>query len=241
MRGVAVVLGVTLAVSPASAAVLCKHKKTGALAIRAACTRKQVQVGTTQLTVNDTSLDVSLPTTTSSSTTSTTSTTSTSLPHPAAGSTQLLSHDVATSSTTAVKLDSFTVQVPGAGTLTVTVAGFYWLDADAAGANSIHASFDLGLCDTEAAFDACGGALFEPFVHDPDNASGNNATPAFTLTRTVSVAGAGSRTFYVNGAVSDGSHTLHLWGHNDGGIDDGTKGPFATAIFTPAALTVTRP
>ncbi len=218
---------------PPAAAVLCKHKKTGALAIRSARTRRQVQVGTTQLTVNDTSLDVNLPTTTA--------TTSTSLPHPATGSTQLLSDSASTSATTATKLDSFTVQIPGAGALTVIVSGFYWLNADAAGANSLTTSFQLGLCDTEAAFDQCGGALFQPYFQDADDTSSTNATPAFTVTRTVAVGGAGTRTFYLNGAVTNAAHTLHLRGHSDGDVDDGTKGPIATAIFTPAGLTVSRP
>lgn len=160
----------------------------------------------------------------------------------AVGSVTLLNQDsgASTSATTPTTLDSFTADLPAAGTLSVTVKGMIWLDADAAGTTAITPRAHLGLCDVpDSGTDAdCDNTYGEVFTQDADNAGASNDTPAFTLTRTVTIGGAGQRTFYVNGDVDDASHTLNLWGCSD---ESCSGGPVATATFTPMALMVTRP
>ena len=144
-----------------------------------------------------------------------------------------------TNSITPVTLDRFTVDVPAAGVLHVTVAGQYWLDADATSASSLTTNAYLGLCDTVDSNADCAGTFDYYYFQDADDASGSNSTHGFTITRTVAVAGAGQRTFFLNGAVNDVADTLNLWGCGDFGCAIG--GPVATVTFVPGALNVTRP
>ena len=159
----------------------------------------------------------------------------------AVGSIVLLNQNTgaSTSSTTPVTLDRFTVDVPAAGVLHVTVAGQYWLDADASSASAITTEMFLGLCDSVDSSAECGTTFDDHFYQDADDASSSNSTHGFTITRTVAVAGAGQRTFFVNGAVSNASHTLNLWGCAD--FECATGGPVATVTFVPGALNITRP
>jgi len=159
----------------------------------------------------------------------------------AIGSIALLNQDsgASTSSITPTTLDRFTVDVPAAGVLHVTVAGQYWLDADSSSTSALTTDAFLGLCDTVDSSADCAGTFDDYYFQDADNASSTNSTHGFTITRTVTVAGAGQRTFFVNGAVVDVSHTLNLWGCAD--IDCATGGPVATVTFVPGALNVTRP
>lgn len=130
-----------------------------------------------------------------------------------------------TASTSATTMDTFTVTAPADGVLVVTVAGFYLLDADSTTTSSRVTSAYLGLCDTSNSFSDCQGAA-HVYYEDPDNASSSNATPAFTLTRTVPVT-AGTRTFYVNGWSQSGA-SFYLWSPTR-----------ATAVWMPTELNVT--
>ncbi len=208
-------------VATADAAVLCKHKKTGALSIAAGvCTKKQVPVTLGNgLTVTDTTLSGGVP--------------------PAVGAVMLAGASTATTTnTTPTTLDSFTVTAPGPGILTVTVSGFYFIDAQAPGASSITVLGDLGLCDTADTDTTCGSTYVNLWYQDADNDTDVNTTPAFTLTRTVAVATAGARKFYLNGQAASPGQPIALWGTS---TTDANAGPTASVIFTPAALTVTRP
>jgi hypothetical protein len=216
--GVACVVG---GVVTANAAVLCKNKKTGALSISPGiCSRKLVPVTLGNgLVVSDVGLSAGA--------------------QPAAGAVVLAGAGVATTTnTTPTKLDSFTVTVPGPGTLTVTVTGFFFIDAQAPGTTSITVVGDLGLCDDPDVNTTCGGTYTDLWYQDADNDSDVNTTPAFTLTRTVAVAAAGDRTFYVNGQAASPGQRIALWGT---GPADPNAGPTATAVFTPTTLAVTRP
>lgn len=208
-------------VATADAAVLCKHKKTGALSIAAGvCSKKQVPVTLGNgLTVTDTALSAGLP--------------------PAVGAVMLAGAGTATTTnTTPTTLDSFTVTVPGPGSLTVTVNGFFYIGAKAPGTTSITVLGNLGLCDTTDVNTTCGGTYTDIWYQDADNDSDVNATLAFSVTRTVAVAAAGDRTFYVNGQAASPGQPIALWG---AGPADANAGPTASAVFTPATLTVTRP
>jgi hypothetical protein len=74
-------------------------------------------------------------------------------------------------------------------------------------------------------------------VQDADDTDPTNTTPAFVLTRTVTVGAAGPRTFYVNGEAPPSPATgIALW------VDPSVgAGPVASATFVPAALGLTRP
>lgn len=159
----------------------------------------------------------------------------------AIGSIVLLNQDTgaSTSSLTPVTLDRFTVDVPAAGVLHVTVAGVYWLDADATSESSLTTFANLGLCDTVDSADECAGTFDSYFYQDADNVSVSNSTHSFTITRTVIVPGPGQRTFFVNGSVDDENYTLSLWGC--GGPECLVGGPVATVMFVPGALNVSRP
>jgi len=216
--GVACMVG---GVATADAAVLCKNKKTGALTISpGVCSKKQVPVTLGNgLAVTDTALSAGLP--------------------PAVGAVMLAGDGTATTTnTTPTTLDSFTVGVPGPGSLTVTVNGFYYIGAKAPGATSITVVGNLGLCDTADVDTTCGGTYVDLWYQDADNDSDVNTTPAFSLTRTVAVATAGDRTFYLNGQAASPGQPIALWG---AGPPNANAGPTASAVFTPATLTVTRP
>ena len=143
-----------------------------------------------------------------------------------------------TGATTPTKLDSFTVNVPAPGTLLVTVAGMLYIDADSTVAQSLTVAVRIGLCDTPDSDSDCGGTYSQVWSQDADDASSLNSTPAFILTRTVSVAASGPRVFYVNGEVpaSPAGIALTLWQDPIVGL-----GPVATAMFFPGSLSVTRP
>jgi len=207
-------------VATANATVLCKNKRTGALSIApGVCAKKQVPVTLGNgLTVTDTTLSAGLPT--------------------AVGAVMLAGAATATTSNgTPTTLDSFTVTVPGPGMLTVTVSGFYYIGAQAPGTTSITVLGDLGLCDTADTDTTCGDTYTNLWYQDADNDSNVNTTPAFTLTRTVAVT-AGDRTFYVNGQAASPGQPIALWGTS---TTNANAGPTASAVFTPATLTVTRP
>jgi hypothetical protein len=160
---------------------------------------------------------------------------------PAIGSITLFNQDVvSTTNTTPTSLDRFTVDVPAAGVLHVTVAGQFWLDADASSADSLTTNMFLGLCDSIDSNLDCGGTYDYFYYQDADNADSSNSTHGFTITRTVPVAGPGQRTFFVNGAVTGVADELHLWGCDfDGLVCNG--GPVATVTFVPGSLNITRP
>ena len=216
--GVAWVLG---GVATTDAAVLCKNKRTGALAIApGVCAKKQVPVTLGNgLAVTDTTLSAGLQT--------------------AVGAVMLAgAADATTTSTTPTTLDSFTVTAPGPGMLTVTVSGFYFIGAQAPGTSSITVLGDLGLCDTADTDTTCGDTYANLWYQDADDDSNVNTTPAFTLTRTVAVAVAGDRTFYVNGQAASPGQPIALWGTS---TTNANAGPTASVVFTPATLAVTRP
>jgi hypothetical protein len=219
--GLVAIAVVATATAGAYGAVLCRNRKTGVLSLSAGvCTKKQTTVTLDNgLAVTDSGLSAGLPA--------------------AAGAVQLAGADVATTlAVTPTTLDSFTVTLPGPGTLTVTVSGFYLIDADAPGTTSITVKGDLGLCDTANDSVQCGNTYVDLWYQDADDDSDVNTTPAFTLTRTVAVSGAGTRTFYLNGQAASPGQAITLWG--DGNVAP-NKGPTATAVYSPATLLVTRP
>ncbi len=138
-----------------------------------------------------------------------------------------------TTNTTPTQLDSFTVNVPGPGTLIVQISGQYFINADAAASESLTVWGNLGLCDTTASSAACGNTYQLMYLQDAEDASpiSINVTPFFTLTRIIPIASAGARIFYINGEAPSG-YSLTLIGD--------TK---AVAIFLPSTtqLVVTSP
>jgi hypothetical protein len=143
-----------------------------------------------------------------------------------------------TNATTPTTLDSFTVDVPAPGTLLVTVSGFLLIDADATTASALTLPGRIGLCDTADSDGQCGGTYTSVWYQDADDTDDQNATPAFTLVRTVSVGSAGQRKFYLNGEkpADVAATSLTLWQDLPFG-----QGPVATAMFFPGPLTVTEP
>jgi trimeric autotransporter adhesin len=144
-----------------------------------------------------------------------------------------------TTSTTPATLDQFTVTYPGPGTLVVQVDGGYYIDADAAASTSITQCGNLGLCDSANSSAACGGTYNTFCTQDAEDSapSASNETYFFSLTRVVTVAAAGSSSFYVNGETPSAAQTLFLYSSGT------TFSPRATIIFLPAAaqLSVTSP
>lgn len=207
----------------ADGAVLCQQKKSGRLAVRpAACAKSEKAADLTPFVpIADgavTSAKLSLDART------------------AVGSVVLSG---GTGATTPTKLDSFTVNAPAPGTLLVTVAGMLYIDADSPVIQSLTVAVRIGLCDTPDSDSDCGGTYSQVWYQDADDEPSNlNGTPAFTLTRTVSVATSGPRVFYVNGEIppSPGAITLTLWQDPIVGL-----GPVATAMFFPGSLSVTKP
>ncbi len=135
-----------------------------------------------------------------------------------------------TNSTTPAELARFTVNAPGAGYLYVQVTGQWWLDADATSSSSLADFFLMGLCDAPASSVTCEGTWTDYNYVDPDNVSANNSTHAFTITRIITLGSGGPVTLFLNAAVTTPSHQLTLYPQ-----------VVATAMFFPAALSVTNP
>ncbi|MGD2052404.1 MAG: S-layer homology domain-containing protein [Acidimicrobiia bacterium] len=138
--------------------------------------------------------------------------------------------------TTATTLDSFTVEVPGPGTLYLQVAGNLHINADATSSDAINAYARIGVCtemDSLSATDCGPASNLAVFYQDPDDADdiiligGNNATPGFSRTLLVEAPAAGTMTFYVNGFTSSASYSFNSFGVH------------ATAVLLPGELTVT--
>jgi hypothetical protein len=202
------VAAVVLASAGADAAVLCQQKKSGHLLIRPAACKKA-------------ELAVDLTQFLGAGT--------------AVGSVTL---EGSTGATTPTVLDSFTIQAPGPGSLLVTVSGMIQVNADATTSAAVTVPARLGLCDTSASDSQCDGTYAQVYHQDADDEDTLDTTPSFTLTRTVSVAAAGPRVFYVNGEAppSPPGATLSLWVDPIVGA-----GPVASATFVPAPLQVTSP
>lgn len=134
-----------------------------------------------------------------------------------------------TTSESVAEMDSFTVNAPGPGTLTVVVMGSAYLDCDATSSSSrLCSAAYLGICDTSASTTTCGETYSSYYFEDPDNVSPTNEEEWIALARTVNVGSAGARTFYLNGR----SHTSGMLWRISG---------YVLAIFTPASMTVTNP
>lgn len=133
----------------------------------------------------------------------------------------------ATVSTAVGTLDEFTVNVPAAGVLLLTVSGHYWFDADSTSTSARMASGSIALCDSAANFGACDGTYRDIWYEDPDNTTDFNAPGAFTLARTLAVE-PGPRTFHVNGATDEATEQLSLYGQTR-----------VTAVWMPSNLGVT--
>lgn len=200
-------VAILLALQQADAAVLCQQKRSGHLSLRLTACKRQ-----------ELAVDVAQLVGTRS----------------AVGSVTL---EGTTTATTPTALDSFTVEVPGPGTVLVTVSGMLLVNADATTMAALTVPARIGLCDTPASDSQCGGTYSQVWYQDADDTDDSNTTPAFTLARTVTVAAAGPRVFYVNGeAPPSPGASLSLW--VDPIVGDG---PVATATFVPATLTVTSP
>jgi hypothetical protein len=220
---------VVLTSRPTDAAVLCQHKRSGRVSARAAaCARSETAVDLGQL------IPAGSVTTPRLADGAVTPGKLSADARAAAGSVVL---EGSTSLTSPTVLDSFTVNAPGPGTLLVTVAGMLLIDADAITGNALTVSAGIGLCDTPDSNTQCDGTYSQVWYQDADDNDPSNDTPAFTLTRTVSVAGAGPRVFYVNGeAPNSPGASLGLWKDLVVGA-----GPVATAVFVPGTLSVTSP
>jgi hypothetical protein len=137
---------------------------------------------------------------------------------PKVGSIELVGTVTATTPTT---LDSFQVTVPGPGTLLVEVSGEFWVNADAAAVAARWSGTNWGICDTPNSSAACAGTYDRSDYEDPDNTTSLNAPPGWYRARTVQVAAAGARTFYVNAARDANSVSVNTWN------------TFATVTFVP--------
>lgn len=117
-----------------------------------------------------------------------------------------------TSSTAATELDTVTIDVPGPGTLLVEVDGQYWLDLDAAGANSVWGYVQLAICDVADSLSEadCEDSLTDARYSDPDNVESRNATPGIATSRVVNIDSAGPVTFHINGRSQTGK-PFHDW------------------------------
>jgi hypothetical protein len=134
-----------------------------------------------------------------------------------------------TTSFSVSEMDSFTVNAPGPGTLTVIVMGSAYLDCDATSSSSrLCTNARVGICNTSASSKTCGVSYQRYDFEDPDNANSYNKEPWITLARTVNVSAAGARTFYLNGRSSTNGMTWRIQG-------------YVIAIFSPNSLGVTSP
>jgi len=134
-----------------------------------------------------------------------------------------------TTSDVVEEMDSFIVDVPAAGTLTIIVMGSTWLDCDATSADSrLCISAHLGICDASGSSSSCGNTYFSRYDYqDPDNANSTNKENWVTLGRTVDV-GPGTRQFYVNGESPVSGMRWQING-------------YALALFAPRSMEVTKP
>lgn len=158
---------------------------------------------------------------------------------PAAGSVALPT--VSASSTTVTEMDRFAVNVPGPGTLIISIDGQYYFDVDASSTTNptaAGAEGGIGICDSSASSAGCGRYMTLRY-EDPDTLGiigpcpgfclfGENHTESFKISRTVAVS-AGSRTFYLNGSTQDTADPLYLL---QGAV---------TVIFLPNSLGITLP
>jgi len=135
-----------------------------------------------------------------------------------------------TTSNSVAEMDSFTVDVPWRGTLTVIVMGSAWLDCDAtSSASRLCYGARMGICDTSASSAECGYTYGKRYdFQDPDNINSLNKENWITLARTVEVDKSGARTFYLNGQSSASGMTWLMNG-------------YVIAIFTPRSMKVTNP
>jgi hypothetical protein len=130
-------------------------------------------------------------------------------------------------STSVSQMDSFEVNVPGPGQLTVFVMGSVWLNCDSTSSSSrICVLAYLGICDTSASSASCGSTYRQMYFEDPDNASTTNEEHWLVLGRTVNVTSVGTRTFYLNGRSHEEGMPFQISG-------------YMIAIFTPNSLEVT--
>ncbi|MGD2146743.1 MAG: hypothetical protein PVH41_08620 [Anaerolineae bacterium] len=134
-----------------------------------------------------------------------------------------------TTSNNVEQMDSFTVYVPGAGTLTLFVFGSGMLDCHATSSSSqLCTGTKLGICDTAGSSTTCGQSYRELYYEDPDDASPFNAQHWITVARTVVVSSEGPRTFYLNGQSFEEGKTWLVQG-------------YVVGIFTPDSMTMTNP
>lgn len=139
--------------------------------------------------------------------------------------------DGSTTSESVTTLDSFTVTAPGPGTLYVQVAGDFWSDMDASTTSSVTDFFRWGICDAANSSASCGETWIDTYTQDADNASGLNDTPGSARARMVTVASAGTRTFYLNAHRASSASDIN------------TYNTYATVIFLPgsSSLSISSP
>ncbi|MDX9856301.1 MAG: hypothetical protein RBT76_00755 [candidate division Zixibacteria bacterium] len=120
-----------------------------------------------------------------------------------------------TVSTLPVALYGVTIQAPGPGYLRVTATGQSYLNADATSSSSLTVTYGLGLCDAPGTSSPanCGTTYESVFAQDADNASSNNPTHYFALSRTVDIPSAGYYTFWLNGNTNNAAYALGIWGY----------------------------
>ncbi|NIM93922.1 MAG: hypothetical protein GTO18_09460 [Anaerolineales bacterium] len=132
-----------------------------------------------------------------------------------------------TTSSSVVEMDSFEVNVPGPGQLTVFVMGSTWLNCDSTSSSSrLCTAARLAICDTSASYISCGSSLQRIDFEDPDNVDSTNEEHWLVLGRSVNVASSGPRTFYLNGMSHEEGMQFQING-------------YMIAIFTPNSLGVT--
>ncbi len=129
-------------------------------------------------------------------------------------------------------VDDFTVTVPGAGMLVVTVTGGYFFDLDAPANTTLIDYGGFGLCDTPNSNLTCDGTFMNSYYQDAEDASPNtnNHTHFFSIQRVVSVT-AGSYTFYFNARRTNTYNaTFWLWGAAK-----------VSVMYFPSSLTMSSP
>ncbi|MHC4640267.1 MAG: hypothetical protein ACYS32_01390 [Planctomycetota bacterium] len=132
---------------------------------------------------------------------------------------------------TVTEMDSFTVNVPGPGTLAIFVMGHVYLDCDSTSSSSrLCFNARIGICDTSGSSASCGTSYSQSRLdfEDPDNVSNINEEKWIVVARTVSVSAAGNRTFYLNGQSTNSGMDFRIAG-------------YVVATFTPNSMTVTNP
>ncbi len=136
-----------------------------------------------------------------------------------------------TAATTATLLSTFTVDVPAAGYLLVTVSGQYYFDINAPANTSVIEFGYFGLCDSPNSSASCDNTYNSYWYQDAEDASPDftNTTNSFTIQRVVAVPAPGPRTFYINGQGT-GSSILFFWGTIK-----------VTALFTPGGMSMSSP